>query len=223
MKKSTLTLWLTLFCYIANAQTEFYYFRGQQIPLTVDRSRVHIIINDEGNESQDLLFQNFGVEVDNSRQTQGMAKLKFQFEPTIQEYSEIVSFLRQSQEIRHVFPFFERVGAEPIGTSDIFYVRLKEIKDSTILKKVAERHNAEIIRQIPYMPEWYVLSILNSTFSNSIEASNYFFETGYFQAVDPAFMFNFRPSCANDADFSQQWGLQNTTNLLARMSSSVPM
>ena len=60
------------------------------------------------------------------------------------------------------------------------------------------------------MPLWYILSVQGSGFRNSIEASNYFFETGYFREIDPAFMFNFAPSCVNDPMFNQQWGLRNT-------------
>jgi len=62
------------------------------------------------------------------------------------------------------------------------------------------------------MPLWYILSLKGSVFNNSIEATNYFFETGLFQEVDPAFMFNFQTSCTNDPMFGQLWGLRNTTN-----------
>jgi hypothetical protein len=77
-------------------------------------------------------------------------------------------------------------------------LKLKKEDDIAKLKEVAERHNVQIVKQIPYMPLWYILSVKDSGFWNSIEASNYFFETGYFADVDPAFMFTFRPSSGTD-------------------------
>ena len=87
---------------------------------------------------------------------------------------------------------------------------LKTPADIARLQEVAERHGVQIMRQIPYMPLWYILSVQGSGFRNSIEASNYFFETGYFREIDPAFMFDFSPNCANDYRFDEQWGLRNT-------------
>ena len=62
------------------------------------------------------------------------------------------------------------------------------------------------------MPLWYILSIQNSSFESSVAASNYFYETQKFEEVDPAFMFDFKPSSIpNDPMFSQQWGLKNNS------------
>src|SRR5690606_31690870 len=34
----------------------------------------------------------------------------------------------------------------------------------------------------------------------------------YFAAVDPAFIFDFSPECANDPDFGSLWGLHNSSH-----------
>ena len=44
------------------------------------------------------------------------------------------------------------------------------------------------------MTLWYIMSIHNSSFGSSVDASNYFYETGHFADVDPAFMFDFKPN-----------------------------
>ena len=196
----------------------FYYFQGQRIELTVDRTVVNVIVNENIARSSraNQLFQQFGIEQDDSSPVQGIMKLNFGFEPSEQAYSELVEALKQIEEVKHVFPFFERRGADPIGTSDIFYIRLRETEDTVLLREVAERHGVQIIRQIPYMPLWYILSLQGSGFSNSIEATNYFFETGLFAAIDPAFMFNFTPSsdpiCDGPWTLWEQWALRNTTS-----------
>ena len=176
--------------------THYYWFRGERIPLTVNTNCVHVIVNDGFHE-----FANssswFQIVWDNSDEG-CLVKLRLRPEGrprlTLSEYLETVDALRQSGTVSYVFPFFERGdGAPSIGTSDVFYLRLREVGDITKLREVANRHNVQIVRQVPYMPLWYILSLQGSGFSNSIEASNYFFETGYFSAVDPAFMFSFGP------------------------------
>ncbi len=60
------------------------------------------------------------------------------------------------------------------------------------------------------MPLWYTLSGRNIG-ASGVELSNYYYETGYFATVDPAFMFNFRAN-SNDEYFDELWGLRNIIN-----------
>ena len=188
-----------------NAQT-FYYYKGEKINLTVDRNYVYILADEHFIDSS---FQKFNMEFANGKQVQDMVKLKFKSVPEMQEYSKTIELLKQNQQVKHVFPFFERGNADPIGTSDIFYVKLREAGDTMLLKMTAAEQNVQIVQQVPYMPLWYILSIQNSTLSSSVEATNYFYETGRFEDIDPAFMFNFKLNCTDDPMFGQQWGLSN--------------
>ena len=56
----------------------------------------------------------------------------------------------------------------------------------------------QVIEEVPYMPGWFVMSIVGSGFENSVEATNFFYESGLCEDVDPLFMFDFRPSSVND-------------------------
>ncbi|MCL2413752.1 MAG: S8 family peptidase [Bacteroidales bacterium] len=217
MKKSILLGLLISSSFIGlNAQTEFYYyFRGERIPLTVSRDYVNLIVAENFSRSLNAtkLFQEFNLEQDEVRSVGDLVRLRLGTRSERVEYASIIESLRQSQYVRYVFPFFERgEGAEPIGTSSYFYIQLKNVADIALLERVAKQKNVQIVRQVPYMPLWYRLSVRGSSFSNSIEATNYFFRTGLFEEVDPAFMFNFRPNCANDPRFGEQWGLRNTTS-----------
>ena len=195
--------------------THYYWFEGERIAISVNMDYVHVIMNDEFRESADLssVFQTLNIEQDNSVQVDGMVKLRLQPEgartrsmSALSDYENMVETLKQSGAISYVFPFFERGGgAPPIGTSDVFYVKLKEENDFARLKEVAGRHNVQIVEQFSHMPLWYILSVQGSGFRNSIEASNYFFETDYFYEIDPAFMFNFTPNCVGN----HLWGLRN--------------
>ena len=187
-----------------------YYYRGEKINITVDRGCVNVIADEDFMQSSvaNKTLQKFNLERDERNPIQGMTKLKFITTPDVMEFKNAIAALKQNEQIKYVFPFFENAGAEPVGTSDVFYLRMKDENDTLLLKNEAEQLKVQIVKQIPYMPEWYILSIKNSDFHNTIEASNYFYETGLFEDVDPAFMLDFKPACLNDPLYSM-WGLVN--------------
>ena len=209
--KAKLFVLLMLATFSLNAQQMFYYYHGEKINLTVDKSRVNIIADNGFQKSLDSNFisQYFVFQRNENEASQKIVQLQFKTTPTSSEYATILDTLKQNLQVKYVFPFFERGDAEPIGTSDIFYVRLKEIKDTVLLKEIAKQQNVEILRQVAYMPLWYALSVQNSVFASAIDASNYFYETGYFESIDPAFIFNFKTNCTNDYGFKWLWGLKN--------------
>lgn len=97
-----------------------------------------------------------------------------------------------------------------VQMSNRFYVQLFDsIADVQNLVYVAQNMHVDIIGQIPYMPDWYILEVRNSVINNSLEMSNYFYETGLFKNVDPGFVFHFTPSCVTDNNFASQWGLSS--------------
>lgn len=95
-----------------------------------------------------------------------------------------------------------------VKMSNIFYVQLFDSEmDVAKLETIANKTSTIILGQVPYMPDWYKLAIHKSVIDNSLEMSNYFYETGLFKDVDPGFVFNFTPSCVSDGHFSSQWAL----------------
>lgn len=126
-------------------------------------------------------------------------------------YSKLAAELKEDGSGVKVFPVVNRVNGTPIETSHLFYVKLMGENNYAKLKEFADGTGTKIVSDIDYMPGWYVLSMENSVFDNSIQASNYYMETGLFEKVDPAFIFDFQPSVTvNDVGFNSQWGLKNT-------------
>lgn len=106
----------------------------------------------------------------------------------------------------YVAPVFGENEQNYIATSEYFYVKLKSEEDIQLLKSLAKEHLVEVVKGIDYMPNWYLLKAPVS--SNGLSMSNTFYETGKFDNVDPAFMFNFEPTaCPSEPDFSKQWGI----------------
>jgi hypothetical protein len=59
------------------------------------------------------------------------------------------------------------------------------------------------------MPLWNILSFKNASFANSLEPTNYFYETAQFEDVDPALIFTPKLHCADDPLFCEFWGLHS--------------
>ncbi|MDR1345890.1 MAG: hypothetical protein LBK03_04220, partial [Bacteroidales bacterium] len=83
--------------------------------------------------------------------------------------------------------------------------------DLALLTQLAEQQGVQIVKQNEFMPLWYRLSVTGNSAGDAVQMANAFYETGLFEEIDPAFMFNFQSNCTNDPMFDQLWGLQNRT------------
>ena len=171
----------------AGAKPLFYYYNGERIPLSVSEDSIKIYT------------------IDNIKTTCDGGK---EF-----SYSSIVTSARGNDE-----DFFSRASSKEyiilgdsghtVQMSNNFYVQLYDSSDYPKLQQVAEEAIVQIIGHVPYTRNWYKLVVNNSKIDNSLEMSNYFYETGLFKNVDPGFIFNFQPSCVSDSHYSSsQWGL----------------
>jgi len=119
---------------------------------------------------------------------------------------------------RHVIisPYFKTKHSEKIGSSNFFYVKLKEEKDTIILRQVANQNGSIVVEQDAFMPLWFVLSATETSEYNALEYCNLFFESNLFQTAEPNLIFdnmllsvktNTCPT--NDPYFGSQWNLLN--------------
>lgn len=107
-------------------------------------------------------------------------------------------------------PCFLNKEGNSVGLSPYFYVKVKQISDSTLLKEQAQANNVSIIRTNPFRPEWYLLSCTDQTSGNAIDLANHFYESGYFEAAEPDFIQdNLLSLAVNDPYYTDQWNLAN--------------
>lgn len=193
--------------------THYYWYQGEKVALTLNTEYVNVVVDKNllKSTSASSVFQNFQVQNDSLLDGK-ILKLRIVTKTVASEYSQTINNLKLNKQVKHVLPYFDRADAEPIGTSDVFYLKLKDAQDFMTMKSLADGKNVKVVKEVPNMPLWYILSIEDSSFENAIDASNYFYETGDFEDVDPAFMFNFKPSAVpNDPMFGQLWGLKNNS------------
>ena len=189
MKKLLLILLLTNTLF---AQSDYYYYNDEKIFLTKAYQQVNIVtVNafDENslNESEVQEFSmNTEKEIRNGEYKK-IANIEFTTTPNSQsEYNQKINELKSINNIEGVYPYYLYNG-NIIGTNNFFVVKLKQASDISLLQNVASQKNVDIIRQRTYLPLWYILSTNTSTTENSVELSAFFYETGYFDAVEPAF------------------------------------
>lgn len=195
MRKNYLLLFLfATFGFLSAQCNYYYYYKETKKYLTVHKMSFKIFSNEN---FQKTSTANIGVEdyvlvEDGSSENKKFAQLELSTEPNnTLAYNQKLGELKQLPNVEYVGMFFENGDAEPVGISKHFYVKLKNTNDFNVLQQIALQKNVEIIKQVPHMPQWYIMAVSNGNTNTSLELGNQFYETGLFQAVDPAFMLNF--------------------------------
>ena len=207
-KKFILMLLLLISCSISViAQTNFYYYKGIRIPLTINDNKVCISIPKNRDDISEEIHKNF-KELDRITDTD--------FDIfTIQQsdYKRLsASNSRKKESMPILFsPCYRTTDGTEVYLSPYLNVRLHKEQDINLLSSYAERYGLRIVKRAPYMPLWYILSISTETGKNALEISNTLWESGLFAASVPDLCSD-DIACSNDPMFNQQWGLYNSNN-----------
>jgi hypothetical protein len=177
MKNKIYGILLVLFMVnFVNAQSNFYYYyKGNKVFLELDKSKVYLVANQDFNtsETSNIGLINYTLITDEVMTSNKSAKIEFVTEPTLIQYYQKVNLLKGLPNVKSIGLYFKKTGMPSIGTSNYFYVKLKSTNDFSILQNYCLQNNVQIVKQIPYMPEWYILSTINPQFT-SLELSNIF-------------------------------------------------
>ena len=115
MKQKTVLFILLIMSVVAiKAEGFYYYFKGERIDLTLDRSCLNIIVDQQVEKAQTFqsafsqLIPDEGQDV---RLNPSMQKLRFKTLPNETDYEHAVSELKKNEHIKHVFPFLKKNDA----------------------------------------------------------------------------------------------------------------
>lgn len=193
-----------LFTIFVSAQEHFYYYKGEKIALTLNTQCVNVRV---AADFDSLTIANLGFKLSNFHEDKLIENTFFgEIDFNNTNYTSSIENLKEIEGIIGIFPHFQKNKDKSIGTSDIFYVKLKNIEDFNILQQTILNKGGKIEMQVPYMPEWYIISVDDLNLGTAMSLSNEFYETGLFEDIDPAFMFNFTPTCSNDPMFGSFGG-----------------
>lgn len=175
-----------LFCALMShvflsAMNSYYYYNGNRISLSLNEDSVVVYYQDTISKAP----------LSYTKQVCSLGKSDYANSPDVTSVEYIIN----------------GDSGVTVCMSNKFYVKLFANTDYDKLQEVARAKHVRLVREVPYMTNWYELIVDKSDIHNSLEMSNFFYETGLFENIDPGFIFNFTPSCVSDNSFSQQWGL----------------
>jgi subtilisin family serine protease len=220
---------LMMLAFVGYSQnSDYYYYKGQRIPLTLDKRYINISTTTDFQEtSANSIDLNPFVAKAESSTTQKWAKLEFSTTLSDIDYIGKINDLKNNPSITTVEPSFLDETGEKLGMSNYLYVKLKNTSDIEVLRNLSESKNVEIVEQNQFMPLWYTLKCTKNTLENTLAIANYFYETGLFESSSPDFLSenneesltstnpttvaNTTTFCTNEPLFGQQWGLENNS------------
>ena len=185
MKTSRFFL-LMLLCFIscsihAIAQTYFYYYNGNKIPLTLNENKVVISIPKECDEIVERIFANVQVLDTIKDETFGIYII------TRSDYEKLTLLDSWEEDAKSVilgYSFFTGENMEAFATP-YMTVELKKEQDLDLLTSYAEKYSLRIVEQNSFMPLFYVLSITLETGKTAMEIANALWESGNFASSEP--------------------------------------
>jgi len=212
MKKVYIAVILICLINTCYSQTDnFYFYKGKKVKIDINKELIYAELSDDINVEKLLFEDKASIKVlKNGKSKNKFWKLiKISTDQKLKKYESIKNKLRKDKNIISISSI---IGEEvPISISGSFYVKLKKHSDYALLEEIAIENSCQIISQVKYMPKWYALSAPKN--DESLNMANNFYETGYFEEIDPGFDLNFSTECIDDDDFDQQWGLSNTNGI----------
>ncbi len=203
------------------AQTPyFYYYGGERQYLELDTRYIFVSAKNEKVVDKAFTMNNakldsFRIDIPEGKRSTTSQNKRFWSVLNFEEKLSDELYFAKLLEIKNiekdliVAPYFKNKYQDKIGLSNFFFVKLKELNDTILLKQEAEKEHALIMWHNEFMPLWFALSVTESTKYNAMELANRFYESGLFQYAEPDLMVDALIECATDQHFEQQWGLKN--------------
>lgn len=207
-KKYILIISLLVICSIETiAQTSYYYYKGNKMPLTIDNSKVCMSIPKNKKGICKELLKDVQI-LDTIRDT--VFDISIVRQSDYKRLSASNSWKKEAVSIL-LSSCYRTKGNKEVCLTPYLSVRLKKTEDFNLLSLYAEKYGLRIVRNSSLMPLWYILSISPDSGMNSLEVANALWESGDFAASEPDLSFGYKAFCSNDPKFNEQWGLYNGT------------
>lgn len=230
MKKILILILMTLCTGGLFANNDFYYYKDQKIPLSINTSYAYILtsLTDKselqkilGNQvevldfRQDIyqqrLIKTYRTTLDNlSNPNNHFALIKFNTALSLSDLDKEMEKLKKESAIISVSKGFSNQDQELVYVTNYIWVGLKSESDIMKLSQELLSIQYGILGQNPYMPEWVMIAPLTNLAIDQVSAANKLFESGLFKAVEPELLGKAKHDCTNDPLFANQWGLSNT-------------
>lgn len=169
----------------AVAQTYFYYYKDQKIPLTLNKNnfcinipKEHDIIRERAQKNVHVLDSIYDDIFDG-------------YIVTWADYEKLTSqdFWKEDAKSVIVTASFFNENNKVVVLSPYMTVKLKKKEDIDLLTSYAEKYRLIIDRNSPYMPLWYILHVTPESEKSPLQIANELYESGDFEASEPDLVF----------------------------------
>ena len=187
------------------AQTDYYYYKGKKIPLTLNDKKVCVSIFRDNKDVSKRIRENVQIKdtiIDETFES---------FIITRSDFKKFTSLGLGEEDAKSVIltsSYYTKNNTE-VFASPYFYVKLKKKEDLDLLTQYAEMYGLKIVKQNTFMPLWYILAVTNDCDIDVLECVNSLWESGDFAASEPDLCTK-NLTCSNDPLYNQQWGLHNS-------------
>ena len=164
-------------------QMAYYYYKGTKIPLTLNESKVCVNIPKECKGTSERVQANAKVLTTINDDTFDIFVIS---RSDFEKLTSLDSWKEDSKSVILTSVYFTERNEKVYSTPHL-YVKLKKEQDIDLLKSYAEKYKLRIVKNMPSMPLWYILSITLESEKSPLECANELWETGYFAAAEPSF------------------------------------
>lgn len=204
------------------AQSDYYYYKGEKIPLIANEDKVGICIQKKRKDTRERILAKVNV------LNQIIDDYYDIFIIFRSELEKLIScdFWKEDSKSVILTPSFRTTNSTEVFVTPYLNLRLKTEQDIELLTSYAEKYELKMVKQDPLMPLWYILAITQDCDKNPLEYANLLWESGKFAEATPDFCSNdlacsldlVSPNdlaCFNDLTypndplFNLQWGLHN--------------
>lgn len=169
----------------AQAQTDFYYYKGEKIPLTLNENKVVVSIpKDRAETSQRIRAKVQLLDTINDNIFDSFVIARSDFE----KLTAMDTWEEDAKSVILTSSYFTENGKE-VYTSPYLNVRLKKEEDIDLLVSYTEIYKLRIIEwNNEFLPLWSVLALTPESEKNPLECANELYETGNFVAAEADFV-----------------------------------
>lgn len=167
----------------AIAQTDFYYYNGNKIPVTLNEDKVCVSIPKESDIVSQRIQENVNILHTIADGTFDIIVI------SKSDYESLRAKDSWQEDLKSVIItpcYFLNDNAEAVVTPYL-NVELKKEQDLELLNTFVQDYKLNIMGHSTYLPLWYILSVTPESEKNPLEYANLLYETGYFVASVPDF------------------------------------
>ena len=206
-KRYYLMILFAILCSIHTiAQTDFYYYKGKKIPLTVNQNKICVSIPKEYERTNEQILANTKVI---NKITDKYFNIYIILQTDLDKLTTL-DFWKEGAKYVRLIPTYITTDKSEVFITPYINIRLKKEQDINLLSSHVEKYGLRIIQQDPLMPLWYILAATQNCEKSILKCANELWESGEFAASVPDFCSD-DLTCSNDPMFNQQWGLYNSS------------